>query len=172
MGEKLERIFEYRVLYAKERDLQIPLTMQETARLERLRQQLPTRVPSVDDRDAFTILTTPLDVQFVAAGHFGSGTLRNASAMGLAIATAAPPELSSRLIVHVREPQHGVEYTFPCRVVSRVVKGVTAMGVVFEGVPSQTRIEGQSSGVWRADATPVDARITENAREWSRRSRK
>ncbi|HEX2676466.1 MAG TPA: PilZ domain-containing protein [Polyangiales bacterium] len=156
MGDKLERIFEYRVLYAKERELQIPLSTQEASRLERLRHQLPSRVPSVDDRDPFTLLTTPLPVQFVAAGRFGAGVLRNASAVGLAVATGEPPELGQRLIVHVQEPLHGLEYTFPCRVVSRVVKGITSMGLVFEGVPSQTRIGGRSSGVWRQDTSPMD----------------
>jgi hypothetical protein len=157
MGEKLERIYEYRVLFAKERELQIPLTPQQTSRMQRLREQLPVRVPSVDDRDPYTLLTTPLPVQFIAAGRFGSGTLRNVSAEGLAIATAEAPELDQRIIVHVQEALHGLEYTFPCRVVSRVVKGVTAMGVAFEGVPTQTRLGGRSSGVWRADSTPAPA---------------
>ncbi len=162
MGDKLERIFEYRVLHAKERELQIPLTQSESSRLERLRHQLPSRVPSLDDRDPFTLLTTPLPVQFVAAGRFGAGVLRNASAIGLAIATAEPPELGQRLIVHVQEPLHGLEYTFPCRVISRVLKGVTSMGLVFEGVPSHARIGGRSSGVWRSDTVP-EAPATERS---------
>ncbi|HEX7480050.1 MAG TPA: PilZ domain-containing protein [Polyangiales bacterium] len=164
MGEKLERVFEYRVLHSKERELQIPLSAQEASRLERLRSQLPERVPCVDDRDAFTRLTTPLPVQYVAAGRFGAGLLRNASAAGLAIATAEPPELGQRLIVHVQEPLHGLEYTFPCRVVSRVVKGTTSMGLVFEGVPSQTRSSGSASGVWRSDLTPIEHHFTGKTR--------
>jgi hypothetical protein len=151
MGDKLARIFEYRVLYAKHRELQIPLTSNEDARLVRLRQQLPDRVPSLDERDVFTVLAAPLPAHFVAAGHFGSGTLRNASAVGLAIATfEEPPGLGQRLILHVQEPEQAIEYTFPCRVVVRVVKGTPSMGVMFEGVPSQVRV-GQSSGVWRSD---------------------
>lgn len=164
MGEKLDRVFEYRVLYSKERELQIPLSASESSRLERLRTQLPERAPSVDDRDALTLLTTPLPVQYAAAGRFGSGVLRNASAAGLAIVTAEPPELGARLIIHVQEPLHGIEYTFPCRVVSRVVKGLTAMGVVFEGVPSQTRMAGRSSGVWRSDLTPLQNHVTPTTR--------
>jgi PilZ domain len=151
MGDKLERIFEYRVLHAKLRELQIPLSAAERVRLERLQHQLPSRVPSVDDRDPFTLLGTPLPVQYVAAGRFGSGALRNASAVGLAVATVDPPELGQRLILHVEGPLHGIEYTFPCRVISRVVKGVTSMGLVFEGVPSQTRMGRRSSGVWKTD---------------------
>jgi hypothetical protein len=159
MGDKLERIFEYRVLYAKQRELQIPLTPNEESRLLRLRQQLPDRVPTLDERDAFTVLAAPLPAHFVDAGRFGSGMLRNASATGLAIATfEEPPSLGARLILHVQEPQQAIEYTFPCRVVVRVVKGNTSMGVVFEGVPSQARAGARNSGVWRADIHPGDPR--------------
>lgn len=170
MGEKFERIFEYRVLAAKEHDLQIPLSVQERSRLERMRHELPAQVPSVDARDALTLLTTPLPVHFVAAGRFGTGVLRNASATGLAVATDEPPELGQRLIVHVQETLHGVEYMFPCRVVSRVLKGVTGVGLAFEGVPSQTRLGGHASGVWRADATPSEPHATRTAGHPSRRS--
>lgn len=156
MGEKLARIFEYRVLHAKHRELQIPLTPNEEARLTRLRQQLPDRVPALDERDASTVLAAPLPAHFVAAGHFGSGTVRNASAIGLAIATVEePPALGQRLILHVQEPEQAIEYTFPCRVVVRVVKGTASMGVIFEGVPSQA-CSGQNSGVWRSDAFGVE----------------
>jgi hypothetical protein len=158
MGEKLARIFEYRVLNAKHRELQIPLSASEQARLSRLRQQLPDRVPGLDERDVATLLPEPLPAHFVAAGHFGSGTVRNASGVGLAIATfAEPPVLGQRLILHVQDPSQAIEYTFPCRVVVRVVKGTASMGVAFEGVPSQTHA-GQNSGVWRSDAvTPERA---------------
>lgn len=160
MGAKLERIFEYRMLFAKQRDLQIPLSAQEASRLERLRHELPDRVPSVDERDPYTALATPLPVQFVAGGRFGAGLLRNASATGLAVITADPPELSQRLIVHVQDPASGVEYTFPGRVVSRVVRGVVSMGLSFEGVPSQTRLATRQSGVWRSDLTPTQGHDT------------
>jgi hypothetical protein len=150
MGDKLARIFEYRVLYAKHRELQIPLTGSERARYAELRRRLPDRVPSLDERDVLTVLKNPLPAQFVAGGRFGSGVLRNGSATGLAIALGEePPALGERLILHVQEPAHALEYTFPCRVVSRVVKGSPSMGVVFEGVPSQTRALGRTSGVWR-----------------------
>jgi hypothetical protein len=157
MGDKLERIFEYRMLYSKQRDLQIPLTPMEDQRLARLKQQLPDRVPTVDERDAFTVLATPLAAQYVVGGSFGSGTLRNASATGLAISTSdAPPPLGERLILHVNEPQAGIEYTFPCRVVARVVKGPASMGVYFEGMPSHTRNGGRAGSVWRSDVFPPE----------------
>jgi hypothetical protein len=161
MGDKLERIFEYRVLYSKQRDLQIPLTPNEESRLMRLRQQLPDRVPTLDERDAFTVLAAALPAHFVAAGRFGSGTLRNASSLGLAIATfEEPPGLGQRLILHVQEPQNAVEYTFPCRVVVRVVKGTMSMGVVFEGVPTQARAGRNSGGVWRSDIFSAEERAS------------
>ena len=152
MGEKLASIFEYRVLVARQRELQIPLSPTEHARLTRLKQQLPHGVPALDERDLTTLLTTPLPGHFVAAGHFGSGTLYNASADGLAIAILGePPALGQRLILHAQVPDQAVEYTFPCRVVVRVVKGTPSIGVGFEGVPSQA-CAGQNSGVWRSDA--------------------
>jgi len=161
MGEKLARIFEYRVLFARHRDLQIPLSPNEEARLLRLRQQLPDRVPALDERDTLTLLAAPLPAHFVAAGHFGSGTLRNASATGMAIATLdEPPGLGQRLILHAQDPDQAIEYTFPCRVVVRVVKGTPSMGVAFEGVPSQTRVGQNNSGVWRSDAFAADERAS------------
>jgi hypothetical protein len=163
MGDKLERVFEYRTLYSKQRDLQIPLTPMEEAQLGRLKQQLPDRVPTVDERDAFTVLATPLQAHYVVAGRFGSGTLRNASGVGLAISTnEAPPGLGERLILHVLESHHGVEYTFPCRVVARVVKGTPSMGVFFEGVPSQTRHGGRTGSVWRSDVFPPEGEAEED----------
>jgi hypothetical protein len=152
MGDKLAFVFEYRVLLAKQRDLQIPLTPNEEARLQQLKQQLPDRVPSVDERDAFTVVVSPLPAQFVAAARFGSGTLCNISALGLAITTVEePPALGQRLILHVQDAQTGTEYTFPCRVLSRIVKGSMSMGVRFEGVPSQTQVGARTGSVWRSD---------------------
>jgi hypothetical protein len=152
MGDTLERIFEYRVLYAKHRELQIPLSRDEQKRFGQLRSELPDHLPGVDGRDIGTLLETALPAQFVAGGRFGSGVLRNGSAIGLAIEThEEPPALGQRLILHVQEPERGIEYTFPCRVIARVVKGAASMGVVFDGVPSETRALGRSSGVFRQD---------------------
>lgn len=149
MGDTLARIFEYRVLYAKHRELQIPLSIEEEHRLAVLRRELPAHVPSVDERDVFTALSDPLPAQYVAGGRFGSGILRNCSAIGLAIETADdPPALGQRLIVHVQDPQQVVEYTFPCRVIARIVAGLLSMGVVFDGVPSETRSLARASGVF------------------------
>lgn len=158
MGDKLERIFELRVLGARERELHVPLTHVEKARLLKLQQELPDRVPAVDERDAFTVLPAALRAQFVVSGQLGSGTLRNASAVGLAVATVEePPALGQRLILHVHDPEHAVEYTFPCRVVARVVKAPASMGVRFEGMPAQTRVGRQSGPVWRSDIVAPEA---------------
>ena len=160
MGDKLERIFEFRVLHAKQRELQIPLTLAERERALQLKQELPERVPNVNEQDPFTVLPTPLAAQYVVGGHFGAGTLRNISAPGLAIATfEEPPPLGQRLIVHVHDTERGIEYTFPCRVVSRVVKAPASMGVRFEGVPSQTRTGHRSGSVWRSDVFPPEEHV-------------
>jgi hypothetical protein len=157
MGDTLARVFEYRVLYAKHRELQIPLTEEEQSRFGMLRRELPTHVPNADEHDAFTLLDEPLSAQYVGAGEFQSGILRNASAIGLAIETTEdPPKLGQRLIVHVQDPDSGVEYTFPVRVIARVVAGLPSMSVVFDGVPSETRALGRASGVFANDEPSVD----------------
>src|SRR5690349_12659277 len=104
MGDTLERIFEYRVLYAKQRELQIPLSRDEQKRYVRLRSELPDHVPTLDE--PATLLSAELPAQFVAGGRFGSGILRNGTAIGLAIGTHdEPPALGQRLIVHVQQPE-------------------------------------------------------------------
>lgn len=167
MGDhQLERIYEYRVLYAKQSDLHIPLTPEERARALKLQEELPDRVPAVDERDAFTVLPAPLAVQYVVAGAFGVGTLFNASATGVAVGTEEePPNLGQRLIVHVHDPQQGVEYTFPCRVVARVVKAPASMGLRFEGMPSQTRIAHSSGVQWRSDVFPPEEHVPLTSRQ-------
>ena len=46
------------------------------------------------------------------------------------------------------EPETGTEYTFPVRVIARVIVGLPSMSVVFDGVPSETRALGRAtSGV-------------------------
>lgn len=159
MAGKLERIFEYRVLLAKQGDLQNPLTATEQARLERLAGQLPGGVPSADDRNPYTLLSTPLPVQYIVGGRFGNGTARNATGDGMAIVAQNLPELGQRLILHVKQPQLGTEYTFPGRVISRVVKGVTSMGVAFDGLPTQHQARGRASGVFRTDQTPSERHV-------------
>jgi hypothetical protein len=163
MEDTLARVYEYRVLYAKHRDLQIPLTEDEQQRFGMLRRELPTHVPNADENDAFTLLDEPLSAQYVAGGEFQSGILRNASAIGLAIETTDdPPKLGQRLIVHVRDPDQGVEYVFPCRVIARVVSGYLSMSVVFDGVPSETRALGRTSGVFASDGEePEDEEFRE-----------
>jgi hypothetical protein len=148
MADKLQRIFEYRVLLSKAQKRQPELDDAQQQRLERLRQQLPLTVPPLDDRDPYTLLPDPLEVEFAQDGRFFSASLRNASGGGLAIATDEPPALGQQLAIHVRDREHGVVYSFPARVVSRVVRGLPGMSVAFEGQPVQTRIAIKASGVW------------------------
>jgi hypothetical protein len=149
--EKLDRIYELLMLLAREGELQIPLTDAESARLARLESSLGRRVPNLDERDADTWLSVPLPVQFTAQGAYGSCLMRNLSGGGMAVITSEPPALGQRLVVRIEDPLHGVEYVFPARVLSRVVRGLSSMGVAFEGVPSQARLGNRSSGIWRYD---------------------
>jgi len=156
MGDKLERIFELRVLYARERELSVRLTRAEQTKLLDLKQQLPDRIPAVDDRDTLTVLAEQLPVQYVVSGRLAAGRLRNASAAGLAVGTDdTPPSLGQRVIVYVHDLERSVEYTFPCRVVARVVQLPASMGVRFEGMPSQTRMVRHSGAVPRGEALPA-----------------
>jgi len=157
--ERLDGIYEIHMLRARAGELQIPLNDVESARLARLERALGSRVPSLDERDAETWLPTPVPVQFTAQGTYGSGMARNLSGGGMAIVTSEPPALGSRLVVRVEDQARGVEYVFPGRVISRVVKGLTAMSVEFEGVPSQARLGTRTSGVRRtAVPTPIGSR--------------
>jgi hypothetical protein len=149
MADKLQRIFEYRVLLSRVHKRQLELDPQDQPRFDRLRQQLPLAVPPLDDRDPYTLLAEPLAVEFAVQGRFFMGTLHNASGGGLAIATLVPPPLGQQLTIQVQDRSHAVVYSFPGRVVSRVVRGVAGMSIAFEGIPKQTRI-AKSSGMWVA----------------------
>jgi len=156
MAEKLERIFEYRLLLSRARELGIPLSPEESVRLDRLGQQLPSGVPPLDDRDPYTLLAEPLPAELVSNRRFRAATLRNASGAGLALVLNDPPALGERLLVHVRDLERPFEYTFPARVISRVVRGVCGMSVAFEGLPSRRDLGRRTSGVFAADETPTE----------------
>jgi hypothetical protein len=81
----------------------------------------------------------------------------------MAVITAEPPVLGQRLVVRIEDPMHGIEYVFPARVISRVVKGLPAMGVAFEGVPSQVRLGNRNSGVWRNDLPDLNGQTKKPA---------
>jgi PilZ domain len=147
MADKLQRIFEYRTLLARADQL----SADDRLRFDRLRQQLPLLVPTLDERDPYTVLSEPLPVEFAHAGaRFSAGVLRNVSAGGLAIEAQQPPALGLPLQIHVHDKRSGLAYAFPGRVVSRVVRGTQGFSVEFAGAPSQTRLASASkpSGVW------------------------
>lgn len=147
MSQKLEWIFQYRVLLSKTIELHIPLTATEQLCLTRLRAELPAGLPRLDDRDEDTRLAQPLPAEFACSGRFRAARVRNASATGLAIITSEPPPLGEHLLLHVWDPTRSIEYTFPTRVVEPIhdagatkqydaaIRGVS---VAFEGLPLQT----------------------------------
>jgi hypothetical protein len=53
--------------------------------------------------------------------------------------------------VRVRDARHTLEYTFPARVVSRVVRGTCGTSVAFEGEPTQAPLSIHKSGVWHPE---------------------
>jgi hypothetical protein len=145
MAEKLERIFEYRVLLAK-----AGLSADERARMDRLGAQLPDVIPALDDRDPYTLLIDPLPAEILDSDGIMPALLRNAGAGGFALSVSQPPALGRLLAVRLRDPRHPIEYTFPARVMSRVVRGLRGMSVAFEGMPLQSPLVNRGSGVWRA----------------------
>jgi hypothetical protein len=155
--DKLQRIVEYRVLASRANRRPPELAADELGRFERLRQQLPLQVPTLDERDPYTSLGEPMPVEFAhAGGRFAVGVLRNVSAGGFAIEAPSPPPLGLSLIIHVHDRRNGLAYAFPGRVVSRVVRGTLGFSIEFEGAPSQTRIATGLSGVFRsADPAPA-----------------
>jgi hypothetical protein len=147
MADKLERLFEYWVLRSQPPG---PDFEQVQQRIERLQRQLNPGVPTLDERDPYTLLTDPLPVEFAHAGRFRMGAVVNAAADGLAVATTDPPALGQRISLHVHDRSKGSVYAFIGCVVSRVIAGTQGMSVALEGLPKQTRLATQSSGVWRA----------------------
>lgn len=144
MSEKLDRILEYCDLETR---LQhgTGLNATERARLDRLRDQMSPGVPSLDERDPYTLLSEPLPAQVITGSRVMTGMLRNVSASGVALSVdAQPPSLSERARVVARDAQHGLEYAFVGTVVSRVVKGTFGMALQLESVPSRLRLGGRS----------------------------
>lgn len=154
-SDKLQRIFEYRVLLARKEDLSITLDPEEREHLTRLREQLRTGVPQLDARDVYTLVTDTWPVQMALAGRFVTGTVRNASGGGFAIETADPPALGDTVVLQIASEQQGMEYTFPGTVIWRVVRGTPSVGVAFAGIATKAPI-GRFSGVYAKDETPVE----------------
>jgi hypothetical protein len=159
MSEKLDRILEYcdlesRLLHGT------GLSGSERARLERLRETLSTQVPSLDERDPYTLLSEALPAQVITGSAVVSGQLRNASAAGVALSVdATPPSLSLRTRVVARDVERGIEYVFAGIVVSRVVKGSYGMAVQLDTPPSKLRVGGRS-GVYPRGGVASEAPTT------------
>jgi hypothetical protein len=156
MSEKLDRILEYcdletRLLHGT------GLLGAERARLDRLRDQMSANVPSLDDRDPYTLLSEPLPAQVITGSRVITGQLRNVSAAGIALSVdAPPPNLSERARIVARDGQRGMEYVFVGVVVSRVMKGGFGMALQLESLPTMLRMGGRSGVFPRGGMT--DAR--------------
>jgi hypothetical protein len=154
-SDKLQRIFEYRVLSARREDLRITLDDEEAQQLTRLREQLRQGVPQLDARDVYTLVPVPWPVQLALAGRFVTGVVRNASGGGVAVETADPPALGETVVLQVANETQGIEYTFPATVIWRVVRGTPSVGLQFTGTPTKTAV-GRFSGVYAKDEGPAE----------------
>ena len=154
----LEIIYEFQLLRANEACLQITLDDEERARLAGLERLL--KGEEIDSRRQMPRVPTPLPVQFTLPGGFGSGEIRNISGSGLAVLTAHPSEIGTRSVVRLSEPTFGSEYFFPTRTVWSRTRGLTAMGLAFDGVPTASIAHG-SRLTWRRSFPLGGARQTQ-----------
>lgn len=148
MRNVLEMIFEFQLLRAKQDHLDVPLDDDERARLLGLGQLLSGE----GDQGVRTMprLPFPGHVSFTLPGGFESGEVKNLSGKGLAISTARPPAIGTRVIVRMVDPSTSAEYFFPCRVVWSRKTPLPGMGLQFDGVPTQSvLVEGDETGAWK-----------------------
>lgn len=145
MSYRLEWIFQYRLLLSKATELHIALSPAEQARLQRLRAQLSGQLPEPGGTAAQTgLLQAPLPAQYVHCGRFHSASVRSATGGGLVLHTEQPPPAGQHLQLHVWDPSHSTEYTFPVRVIDRAGNGIR---VGFEGLPVQTSLMSSQLGL-------------------------
>ncbi|MFW5921578.1 MAG: PilZ domain-containing protein, partial [Polyangiales bacterium] len=90
------------------------------------------------DRRRMLRMRCPLPVGFTLAGKFGSGRILDIGGGGMAITTAAPAFVGDEILVHIHDPSDETEHVFPARVVWRRAGDAPAMGVAFEGIPTET----------------------------------
>jgi hypothetical protein len=155
MSEKLDRILEYCDLLTRASSGGLTEGI-ERARFERLRDQLSSRIPSLDERDPYTLLGTPLPAQIVTPSAVLTGQVRNAAGGGIALSVdTTPPALSEIVKVTARDVQRGIEYAFAGTVVARVVKGSYGFSLAFGGAPARMRLGGQSGVYPKGGATEI-----------------
>lgn len=154
MVDRLEKLFELRVLWARAHGQRESLLPSEAARLHVLLSAFPPGVPNLDPRDTATTLAQPLPAHLSVSGHFRTAMVHNLAADGLALMTETLPALDQWVTLTIGDPETEFEYLFPCRVAARVLTGHTWLGLRFAGTPAQRRARGLSSGVWGRDAPP------------------
>ena len=153
MRNFLEMIYEYQRLRSREVKLDIALDASERVRLMGLHRLLEGEVPDTGLRTHARV-AVPMPVQFTRPGGFEAGEIRDLSGGGFCIATPRTPEVGTRLVVRIADPDACLEYVFPCRVVWRASRGPGRMGVVIDGVPGRAELYGDdTSGVWKKSVT-------------------
>lgn len=148
MRNLLEMIYEYQRIRAKMEHLEVPLDEEEEIRLAGLGQLLAGDNYAGDDLRHMPRLPFPKVVSFTQPGGFETGTIKNMSGAGIAIATPRPPAIGTRIIVRIQDAASGGEFFFPCRVVWSRRGTLAGMGVKFDGVPTKANSLHENTGVW------------------------
>lgn len=153
----LEMVFDYQLLLSKRDRLGVPLDDDEQARWLALDRLLASRRQDADGGHAAHheggrgMDRVPFggDAGFTTPGGFETGEVKNLCGSGVAIASARPAPVGSRVVLRLVDGDRGCEYFFPCRVAwSR--RGVLAgMGLSFDGAPSRADyVTEENTGVW------------------------
>jgi hypothetical protein len=138
MSYRLEWIFQYRRLLAKQGELQLLLAPPEQTRLLRLATRLSSEVPDLEDLAPASRLPQPLQAEYVYSGRFHRARVRCATGAGLALESDEAPPPGQHLRLHVWDPSHSTEYVFPVRVIEQIAGPLPGMRVRFEGLPVQS----------------------------------
>ncbi|MEM9194389.1 MAG: PilZ domain-containing protein [Myxococcota bacterium] len=156
MFNLLDAIYEYQLLIRKNRDMNIPLTEVEKARLVGLAQLLRGEYAHGSSGTRSVRMGRRVPVHFTVPGGFASGKLRNISPGGVAITTPHAVLKGSRTVLRVAEPRRGMEYTFPGRIVwTGAGKADSAdprvVGIAFDGTPTRSAFLVPEVGSWHPD---------------------
>lgn len=131
MIDLVETAYEFQHLTARAN-----LSVAEHARVLGLEQLL--RGEYLGKRRATEMLRdNPIPTRFTVKGGFANGNVRSISSGGMALITDRPARIGAYTLLRMVNPDDGLEYTFPCRVVWACGR---VMGVVFDGLPKKSSV--------------------------------
>lgn len=141
MKRFLDLVYDFVRLDARRR-LDVPLAPEERAVHAGLALLLAGERPDADRR-AWPRVRERRAVRFSHSRGFGSGRLRDLSAGGLSVATSAPPDVGSEVLLHVDDGSSGLRYVLPVRVCWRASGPDAGFGATFAGAPQRLPIAGE-----------------------------